>query len=269
MSVTNTIRDEVIYNDDTGEWIEEPLTNEKIEEKLIAEKKKSFLSFAYGVWVTAYARDNLLRRVIELDDYIVYCDTDSAKVIKGYDKNIFLKYNESVKRNIEHASESLNIDIERYQPADIHGVKHMLGVFEDDGHYEEFITQGAKKYAYITWKKNSKLKGTENVIEKGEEKSKVLEITVAGVPKSGALSLKSLNEFKDDFVFDFETTNKNLLVYTENQEKFEIVDYLGNKYVVSDKSGCCLLPTTYILGKALEYAELLTDESSHYAIYKE
>ena len=269
MSVTNTIRDDVIYNDDTGEWIEKELTNDEIEEKLIAEKKKSFLSFAYGVWVTAYARDNLLRRVIELDDYIAYCDTDSAKLIEGYDKDVFIKYNESVKEKIKFASESLGIDINRFQPEDIHGNKHLLGVFEYEGQYEEFITQGAKKYAVTKWMKNSKLKGGENIIERGEEKSKVLEITVAGVPKSGALALKNLDDFRDDFVFDFETTNKNLLVYSENQEKVEITDYLGNNYIVSDKSGCCLLPTTYILGKALEYTELLTDESSHYAIYKE
>ena len=35
------------------------------------EKKKSFLSFAYGVWVTAYARNNLLRNVLKLDKYVV------------------------------------------------------------------------------------------------------------------------------------------------------------------------------------------------------
>ncbi len=48
-----------------------------------------------------------------------------------------------------------------------------------------------------------------------------------------------------------------------------MTDYLGNKFVVSDKSGCCLLPTTYILGKAEEYANLISDESSKRAVYKE
>ena len=49
--------------------------------------------------------------------------------------------------------------------------------------YDEFITQGAKKYAV---KIDDKIK-----------------ITVAGVPKSGGKALKSLNEFRDNFVFDF------------------------------------------------------------------
>ena len=129
----------------------------------------------------------------------------------------------------------------------------MLGVFDDDGHYLEFITQGAKKYAY------------KYIDKKGEEK---IGITVAGVPKSGAKALKNLNDFKDDFVFRYEDTNKNLLVYIDEEEEFDLTDYQGNITHVIDKSGCCLLPTTYVLGKALEYAKLL-DDSSNRAIYDE
>lgn len=269
MSVTNTIRDNVEYDDASGLWIERELSNEEIEEKLIAEKKKAFLSFAYGVWVTAYARDNLLRRVIELDDFVVYCDTDSIKLIQGYDKTVFEKYNQSVENKIKFVCQSLNLPLDKYQPADVHGIKHLLGVFEDDGHYEEFITQGAKKYAYTKWKDNKKIDSTSKIIEYGEPKSKVLEITVAGVPKTGAQSMDNIEEFQDDFVFDFDSTNKNLLVYVDDQIPFELTDYLGVKMLVNDKSGCCLLPTTYVLGKALEYANLLTDASSKRAKYKE
>lgn len=80
MSVTNMIRDEVIYDNDTKTWTERKITNEEIVKMLEEEKKKSFLSFAYGVWVTAYARSNLLKNVVKLDDYVVYCDTDSIKL---------------------------------------------------------------------------------------------------------------------------------------------------------------------------------------------
>lgn len=249
MSVTNTIRDEVIYKDDLEEWIEEELTNEEIEEKLIAEKKKAFLSFSYGVWVTAYARDNLLRRVIELDDYVVYCDTDSIKLISGYDKNVFLKYNKSVEDKIKYVSDLLHIDIDKYSPEDYKGKKHLLGVFESEGTYDEFITQGAKKYAV-------------------KEKEKI-KITVAGVPKSGAKALKDLKDFRDNFVFSFEDTGKNLLMYIDNQDPFELMDYKGKKLLVEDRSGCSLIPTTYVLGKALDYAVLVNDASSKRSIYKE
>ena len=46
MSVTNNIRDEVIF-DNEKLWSEEELTNEKIIEELETEKKKAFLSFSY------------------------------------------------------------------------------------------------------------------------------------------------------------------------------------------------------------------------------
>ena len=256
MSVTNTIRDDVIYDTDFKSWNEVELTNEDIIEKLEYEKNKAFLSFAYGVWVTAYARDNLLRRLIELDEYLVYTDTDSLKLKKGYDKSIIEKYNESVVARIDFVSDILHIDKERYMPKDIHGKPHMLGLFEcetEDGRehtYDEFITQGAKKYAY-----------------KVDDK---ITITVSGVPKKkGSRGIKSLDEFNDGFVFKYEDTEKNILFYTENQTNFELTDYLGFKYTVKDRSGCSLMPTTYELSKSMDYANLLNDMSSKRARYKE
>lgn len=248
MTVTNMIRDEVNYNDQAG-WSEQELTNEDIFDKLLDEKKKSFLSFAWGVWVTAYARDNLLRRVIDLDEYVIYCDTDSAKLREGYDKTVFDKYNDSVLQKIAKASRKLDIPIERFMPKDIKGKSRPLGIFEYEGRYDEFITQGAKKYA---------------VKENGE-----IHITVSGVPKEGGNKcLKSLNDFRDDLVFDFENTNKLCLMYNDEQLPLEVTDYLGVKYKVKDKTGCCLLPTTYRLGKSYDYATLLNNESSKRALFK-
>lgn len=260
MSVTNTIRDNVVYKDDLEEWFEEELTNEEIEDKLQAEKKKAFLSFSYGVWVTAYARDNLLRRLIALDEYVLYADTDSLKLKRGYDKTVFEKYNKSVEERIRFVSKVLNIPFDKFAPEDVYNKKHLLGVFEYEGNYQEFITQGAKKYAVKVKEKNKKTGLLEDKIK----------ITVAGVPKEkGAKALKSLNDFRDNFVFSFEDTGKNLLMYVDNQSPFVLSDYKGKESIVKDKSGCCLIPTTYVLGKALDYATLVNDNSSHRAIYKE
>lgn len=255
MSVTNMIRDNVVYKDDVEDWFEEELSNDEIIDKLQIEKKKSFLSFAWGVWVTAYARDNLLRRVIELDDYVVYCDTDSCKLVDGYDKSVFEKYNKSVVEKIKFVSNKLEIPFEKYAPKDKKGVPHLLGIFESETEgdskytYSAFITQGAKKYAV---EQNGKIK-----------------ITIAGVPKKGAKALKTLDDFRDDLVFQYEDTGKNILMYVDAQDSFELTDYKGKKVVVRDRSGCCLLPTTYVLGKSEEYANLITDNSSHRSIYKE
>ena len=253
MTVTNMIRDDVEFTNEKG-WNETPLTDVNIFDKLIKEKEKSFLSFAWGVWVTAYARDNLLRRVIALDQYVVYCDTDSIKCVQGYDKKIFDDYNKTVVEKIKNVSEILNIPYEKYSPTDSKGIPHLLGVFEcETGKgrkytYDKFITQGAKKYC---------------VEIDGE-----LAVTVSGVPKSGAKCLKSIEEFRDDLVFDYEFTHKNMIMYNDDQKPFALMDYNGVKYLVKDKTGCCILPTTYELGKAYEYADLLTENSSQRAKFK-
>ena len=185
MCVTNMIRDDVIYDNITG-WNEKEISNEEILKRLQKEKNKCFLSFAYGVWCTAYARNNLLRNVIKLDEYAIYMDTDSIKLRKGYDKRVIEDYNNFVKKKIKFVSKKLNIPIEKFAPIDSKGNVRMLGLFDDDGHYEEFINQGAKKYCYIKVKSNKKIDfEKENVIEKGETESKVLEITVARCTKRG------------------------------------------------------------------------------------
>lgn len=251
MCVTNTIRDNVNY-DPTTDWSETPLTNVEILKKLQEEKEKAFLSFATGVWVTSYARNNLLRNVLKVDEYCLYCDTDSMKLKEGYDKKVINDYNSFVESKIKKVSQVLDIPIDRFAPKDVKGVSHMLGVFDLDGNYSEFITQGAKKYAYRDKKDNS------------------LHITVAGVPKRGVVCLNDdLNNFRDSLLFTHEATNKNLLQYTEAQTPIELTDYQGNIALVTDKSGCCLIPTTYILSKSNEYATLLSDLSSKRAVYKE
>ena len=269
MSVTNNIRDNVIFDDITKEWTEIPLNNNEILEKLLKEKQKAFLSFAYGVWCTAYARNNLLRNLIKLDEYVLYADTDSLKLKQGYDINVINNYNKFVENKINFVSKQLDIPISRFAPSDKDGNNHMLGLFEKDASYLEFKTMGAKKYAYIKLKDNKKIKKDDNVIKKGKEKSEVLEITVAGVPKKGSSAISKLEDFKNDLIFRFEDTEKSTIIYSENQIKVEMTDYLGNKAIVSDISGCCLLPATYELSMSDEYVNLLTENSSNRAIYKE
>lgn len=253
MTVTNMIRDEVNFDNITG-WSESELTDSLIFDKLLEEKEKAFLSFSWGVWVTAYARDNLLRRMILLDPYVIYSDTDSLKCARGYNAKVFDEYNQSVIKKIQKVSSTLNIPFENYAPEDSKGVKHLLGIFECETGagrqytYDRFITQGAKKYCV--------------------EIDGQIEITVSGVPKAGNKCLKRIEDFRDDLMFDYKYTNKQTIMYNDNQLPVDIVDYLGVKYKVNDKSGCCLLPTTYKLGKSLDYANLLTDNSTNRSKFK-
>jgi len=51
--------------------------------------------------------------------------------------------------------------------------------------------------------------------------------------------------------------------------EFELTDYKGNTKKVNDKYGCCLLPCQYTLNKSKEYSNLLIEESSARAVFKE
>lgn len=144
MTVTNNIKDEVIFENDNG-WSEKAISNEKIQELLEKEKKLGFLSFSYGVWVTAYARYNLLSNLIKLDEYVIYADTDSLKLRDGFDIEVINNYNKSVIEKIKKVSNELEIDINKFCPIDSKGIKHELGVFDHDAFYKEFITQRCKK----------------------------------------------------------------------------------------------------------------------------
>lgn len=87
--------------------------------------------------------------------------------------------------------------------------------------------------------------------------------------KSGAKALKKLEDFKDDFVFKYEDTGKNMLIYNDEMENFELEDFQGHKEMLKNRYGCVLVPTTYELGKSEEYSYLISDDSSRRAIFGE
>lgn len=155
-----------------------------------------------------------------------------------------------VLEKIKKVSNDLKIPIEKFSPVDKDGKEHTIGLFDLDGTYKEFKTLGAKKYAYI-------------------DNNDELHITVSGVPKQASKALKNLDEFKNDFVFKYEDTGKNMIAYNENQNEFILTDYNGLEYKVTDKYGICILPTTYKLGISEEYFELITNESSKHSVFKE
>ena len=141
MIVQRVISVPVIYNN--GEWKYDPDYDRKAdyEEKI----KKTFLNYAWGVWVTAWARLRLWegRQVCGFDDFL-YCDTDSLK------SNGDVDYTEYNAKRIKAAKES------GAYAADKNGRIHYMGVFEkeaadadpDGPTYDLFRTWGPKRYAY-------------------------------------------------------------------------------------------------------------------------
>ena len=58
---------ENIVFDELNGWQEKELTNNEIINLLEKQKDRPFLSFSYGVWITAYARNNLLQNLLKQD----------------------------------------------------------------------------------------------------------------------------------------------------------------------------------------------------------
>ena len=116
-----------------GEWVER---NEPLSELLEAAYKKAFMSYAWGVWTTAWARWHLQQGIKLVGDGFIYCDTDSVKYIGDVD---WTEYNNA---RIEASTKS------GAYATDPHGVTHYMGVFEMEKSYAEFATLGAKKYAF-------------------------------------------------------------------------------------------------------------------------
>ena len=184
-----------------------------------------------SVWITAWARWEL-QRGIDLvgsakNKYgFIYCDTDSVKYVGKPD---FTELNNSI------IAEAEKFGAYAY---DKNGKKHYLGVWEDEGTYDQFVTLGAKRYAYM---------------EGGE-----LHITVSGVnKKKGAEELKKrggLEAFNDTGTgFTFRNTGKMEARYHDNVDTY--IQREGRQLHITDN--VVLKPTEYSLGLTADYLYLL------------
>ena len=231
MALTNYIKDITEFKD--NEWLPvKMLTDSDVEIKLqeLAKSKSTFLTTSWGVFVTAYARRNLWSTILQCDKQLVYADTDSIKVI-GDVSGIVDKYNAEITRKLKRSAAINKFDPELLSPADKNGVKHPLGVFENDGNYQKFITLGAKKYAYV------------------DKKDTKLHLTLSGVnSKTGAAGLQTIDNFKKGFLFDYHSSGKSLVTYNDKQGPVEIIDEYGNKETRSELFGVNLRPNVYRLG---------------------
>lgn len=98
---------------------------------------KAPFPYQWGVYTTAYARRALQEGIKRAGERIVYCDTDSVKTLGHVDFT-----------NINVSRETLARKMGAFAQ-DENGVDRCVGVFEVDGVYSQFITQGAKRYAVI------------------------------------------------------------------------------------------------------------------------
>ena len=252
MSVTDIVRDEVIYTED---WQE--LRTPDIEEtiKRYNESKTRFLFYAWGVWVTAYARRNLFSGICEFGGDYLYSDTDSIKVRNAEKHMDYInKYNELIREQLCRAMDYHKIDHAAIEPETIQGVKKCLGVWDFDGHYEMFKTLGAKRYLvrYSDDERNGKNKGKFSLTVSGLNKSVCVPYMLNRYGESGIME-----NFTDDLYIPANYTGKNTHTYIDERRKGTVIDYLGNPGNYDELSSVHLEAADYSLSIPREYRDYI------------
>lgn len=237
MSATDPIHQEIRYY--RGEYRRSGYDSMSQEEIAKALKSSPF-PYQWGVYTTAYARSQLQKAIDLCEDQILYCDTDSVKVIGTAPIE---RLNGDQQKKAVRASAYAD---------DMHGNRHYIGLFEIDGHYDRFITQGAKRYAY--------------------EKDGHINVTVSGVTKQrnektgeyfAVEELKKLERFKPGMIWS--KAGGTMAVYNDNDD-FDYVDPETGAIVHISKN-VAIIPTTYKMTYARDY-ELLLGEIKLYGEYK-
>lgn len=260
MCCTRTICDPIEYDDTETDWKEtRHLTEEEVESELANQDGKELLPFQWGVWCTAYARHRLWEAILKWDEYVVYCDTDSIKLLPGFDPKWFEEQNKEIAKTIDEAAERYGLDASYLHP---------LGEWDgNDGAYGEFVTLGAKRYCYRL-DKDFATKQAEKAYKKtGKEEDRIpdqqLHITVSGVSKQGAIALNdNIENFYDGFEFDVTKCGKKIVNYCVNQPSVTVTDYLGNVMTLQQKTGVCLQPTSYVMGVDDNYSDYCLGNNS-------
>lgn len=244
----NVVRDDVVF--EGNEWKDpKPDDEASVAAKLekFARPYKCYKSYAWGIWVSAYARRNLWKIILQCDRAVVYCDTDSIKYwIKesaGRVEAAVARYNVGIERKLREACRWHGLDFELTRPLDSFGEAHPLGVFERDPDYIDFKTFGAKKYAY--------------------RDTKGVHTTVAGVAKTyrdgdkRLVYLPAVKDFRLGFTWGYRVSGRTTAYYNENQTATTV-----NGYTFSERYGIVVAPTTYTLGVHGDYETFFTKTMS-------
>lgn len=254
MAVTDIVRPEIIYSGDEWQTPEQPDFEQAIKD--YNGSRSRFLFYPWGVWVTAYARRNLFTGICEFGNDYVYSDTDSIKVLNAEKHTAYIKrYNELIRAQLVRAMEYHGIDPKEIEPETIKGIKKCLGVWDFDGHYQQFKTLGAKRYLvqYSNDSRNSEaIRGTYNLTVSGLNKRTCVPYLIEQYGEQGIFSA-----FNDELYIPPEYTGKNTHTYIDDSRTGTVVDYLGVAGEYNERSGVHLEKSDYSLKISREYLDYL------------
>lgn len=251
MCVTDIIQDSHAYN---GAWGTKEADIETEIEKYNTSINR-FLYYAWGLFVTAYARKNLWTGIIAMGEDYVYSDTDSIKCLNFDNHQDYIEfYNQHLLLKLEVMCEHHNLDVNKLKPKNQKGVEKPIGVWDFEGTYDKFKTLGAKRYL---------------VEEKGE-----FQLTVAGLSKKFGMehmveqcesnSDKIFEMFTDELYIPSHATGKMTHTYIDDEMVFSITDYKGQECEIETKSGIHLEECEFTLSLSEKYIHFLKNFTQGY-----
>ena len=230
MCVTDICKDEEICTFENG-WSKIPSEgNEAILIDKYNNDPNRFLSYVWGVFITAYARRNLFTGIMSMGKDYVYCDTDSIKFLnmekhKGYIED----YNRNIIRKCTECLNSHGLDPALLSPKNQKGEEKQIGIWDYEGKYDYFKTLGCKRY--LTYKD-------------GE-----FDLTCAGQPTKAGLNAlladgtdiqQVFDKFNQTFTVPAPYSGKLGHAYRDTSFEYSGVDKNGKYDRITYKS-CCVL----------------------------
>lgn len=204
MCVQKLMLSEIRYADDTWCTIKEGAFEDEI--------KKICLQPQWGVWISAHARNRLLSMVYNINEDVIYCDTDSI-YMKNYEKHkdVIDRYNNMV------------LDFNKKYLKEFCDDIGCFDLVNEHGEYINFKTLGAKRYV--------------------KQDKEEIEVTIAGLPK-GTLqnyceenNLDIFSYFEDKMKMDIYFADKNAHKYNDKRHEDDITDIYGNtEHMISESS---------------------------------
>ena len=253
MCVTDIVKDNAIYNDEVNWGFEKVDIDEEIGK--YNGSKNRFLYYAWGIWVTAYARRNLWTGILAVGNDYIYSDTDSIKAL-NYDnhKPYVDAYNKNVIRKLSIMCDELGFDKNLLTPKTVKGIEKPLGIWEFEGNYNQFKTLGAKRY----------------LVQEGEE----FTLTVAGLSKRNGMDYMKevcnnnadeiFNMFNDDLYIPSDKTGKMTHTYIDVEQAHEVTDYLGVTNYEHALTGVHLGACDFTLSISKQYLNFLAQLKDGY-----
>lgn len=206
-----------------------------------------FLFYPWGVYITAIARARLWTGILACGNDYLYSDTDSIKIVHPErHRQYFEDYNRAITEDINRACDYHGIPREMASPKTVKGEVKPLGVWDFDGAYRKFKTNGAKRYIvqYSADPRNGK-------------KARHASITVSGLNKETVTpwlykvfrtDYQVFQAFNDKLNVPAEYTGKLTHTYINTPIACQFTDYRGVTVTIQERSCVHMTPAPYSMG---------------------